>query len=92
MKTIEKQRMAAGGVIWNLADAKNKFSEVVNLALHNAPQTVSRRGERVVVISEKAYQKLCGVEHSFLDFLFKGPGLDGVDLKRDKSAMRKVSL
>jgi antitoxin Phd len=92
MKTIEKPRTKPGNHIWNLADAKNKFSEVVNLALHHGPQTVSRRGEKVIVISEKSYQHLRGVEHSFLDFLFKGPGLDGVDLTRDKSSMRKVSL
>ncbi len=87
MKIIEKHRSE-----WNLADAKNKFSEVVRLALHNGPQTVSRRGEKVVVISEKTFQKLSGVEHSFLDFLFQGPGLEGVDLKRDKTSIRKVSL
>jgi prevent-host-death family protein len=92
MKTIEKQRARSGRLVWNLADAKNKFSEVVNLALHNGPQTVTRRGEKVVIISEKAYQKLRGVEASFFDFLFQGPGLEGVDLKRDKSAIRKVSL
>ena len=92
MKTIEKTGSRPGNLVWNLADAKNKFSEVVRLALHDGPQTVSRRGERVIVISEKAYQRLRGVEHSFLDFLFKGPGLDGVDLARDKSLMKKVTL
>lgn len=92
MKTIEKHGSTSGSLVWNLADAKNKFSEVVNLALHHSPQTISRRGERVIVISEKAYQRLRGVEHSFLDFLFKGPGLDGVALHRDKSLMRKVAL
>lgn len=92
MKMIEKSGSKSGNMVWNLADAKNKFSEVVNLALHNGPQIISRRGEKVIVISEKAYQRLRGVEHTFLDFLFKGPGLDGVDLTRDKSLMRKVPL
>ncbi len=92
MKMIEKTGAASLRAVWKLADAKNKFSEVVDRALHNVPQTVSRRGEKVVVISEKAYQKLCGVEDSFLDFLFKGPGLEGVDLDRNKAPMRKVDL
>jgi len=78
--------------VWNLADAKNKFSEVVNRALHMGPQTISRRGEKVVVINESSYQKLRGKSESFIDFLLKGPGLEGIDLKRDKSLMRKVSL
>ena len=78
--------------VWNLADAKNKFSEVVNRALHLGPQTILRRGEKVVVINESSYQKLRGKKLSFIDFLLKGPGLEGIDLKRDKSSMRKVSL
>jgi antitoxin Phd len=35
---------------WQLQDAKNRFSEVVEEALHSGPQTVTRRGEPVVVI------------------------------------------
>jgi prevent-host-death family protein len=88
MKAVDKQRH----MVWKLADAKNRFSEVVNLALHIGPQTVTRRGEKVIVMSEKAYRKLRGVNVSFLDFLFQGPGLEGVDLKRDNSSIRKVSL
>jgi prevent-host-death family protein len=92
MKTLERGNRQAPALIWNLADAKNRFSQVVDLALHDVPQTVSRRGEKVIVISEKAYQRLRGVEHSFLDFLFTGPGLEGVDLGRNKSLARKVLL
>jgi len=77
-------------IVWNLADAKNKFSEVVNLALHSGPQTVSRRGDKVVIINEKSYQKLRGIEKSFIDFLFKKPGSKGVGVKRNKSSIRKV--
>lgn len=35
--------------IWNLADAKNRFSEVVNLALTEGPQFIRRRADEVVV-------------------------------------------
>lgn len=89
---INEGKAKRGSFVWNLADAKNKFSEVVNLALHSGPQTINRRGERVVIINEKSYQKLRGTDKSFIDFLFKGPGLSGVHLKRDKSSMRRVSL
>jgi len=92
MKIMAKQGNGTGLFVWNLADAKNKFSQVVNLALHDEPQTVSRRGEKVVVVSEKTYRRLCGAEPSFLDFLFQEPGLEGVELKRDKTLMRKVAL
>ncbi len=79
-------------MIWKLADAKNKFSEVVDKALEEGPQTISRRGEKVVLINERVYQELRGNQPSFIDFLVKGPGLGGVDLTRDKSQARKVSL
>ncbi|MFH0753079.1 MAG: type II toxin-antitoxin system Phd/YefM family antitoxin [Candidatus Omnitrophota bacterium] len=92
MKVIEKSKDKASTTEWNLADAKNKFSEVFNLALHHKPQIISRRGEKVVIISKQGYEKLRGVKHSFLDALFQGPGLDGVDLTRDKSVMRKATL
>lgn len=31
--------------MWNLSEAKNKFSEVFELALHKGPQVITRRGK-----------------------------------------------
>ena len=36
---------------WNLAEAKNRLTEVVNLALTEGPQTITRRNDTVVVVS-----------------------------------------
>lgn len=77
---------------WNLAEAKNKLSEVVNLALTEGPQTITRRKDAVVVISAEKYAELTGRRQSFKDFLMSGPSLDGLDLERDKSPMRDVEL
>ena len=77
---------------WNLADAKNKFSEVVRRALAEGPQRVLRRTDAVVVLSEKDYQRLAGTRVSFKDFLLNAPDMDGLDLERDTSPMRDVSL
>lgn len=35
---------------WQLQEAKNRFSEVVDRALHDGPQAVTRRGKEVVVV------------------------------------------
>jgi len=35
---------------WQLHDAKNKFSEVVDCAITQGAQIVTRRGKKVVVI------------------------------------------
>jgi antitoxin Phd len=45
---------------WKLAEAINRFSELINKALLEGPQMVSRREDRVVVISEGEYQSLTG--------------------------------
>lgn len=77
---------------WNLADAKNRLSEVVNLALTEGPQTITRRNDTVVVLSAEMYAELTGQRQSFKDFLMSGPSLEGLDLERDKSPMRDVEL
>ncbi|MDG3008332.1 type II toxin-antitoxin system prevent-host-death family antitoxin [Paludisphaera mucosa] len=77
---------------WNLADAKNRLSEVVNLALSEGPQTITRRKDAVVVISAEKYAELTGQRQSFKEFLMGGPSFDGLDLERDRSPMRDVEL
>jgi prevent-host-death family protein len=77
---------------WNLAEAKNKLSEVVNRALTEGPQTITRRKDAVVVISATEYEELVGKRQSFKDFLMSGPSFEGLDLRRDKSSMRDVEL
>lgn len=78
---------------WRLADAKNRFSELVNRALTEGPQMVRRRNDAVVVVSCRDYEKLTGKKPSFKQFLLgNGPSLQGVDLTRDRSPMRKAKL
>ena len=77
---------------WKLADAKNKLSEVVNRAIEEGPQTITRRNDVVVMLSQKQYQELKGENTSFINFLLDGPGLDDVDLARSKDQMRSVDL
>ena len=78
---------------WLLADAKNRFSELVNRALAEGPQRVVRRGDAVIVVAQRAYEQLVGKRPSFKEFLLgKGPSLDGLELERDRSSMRDVAL
>jgi prevent-host-death family protein len=78
---------------WRLADAKNRFSEVVSRALTGDPQVVLRRREAVVVVARCDYEKLTGKRIGFKQFLLgKGPSLQGLDLHRDKTPMRNVKL
>ena len=36
---------------WKLAEAKNRLTEVVNLALSERPQTITRRNDTVVLLA-----------------------------------------
>jgi antitoxin Phd len=78
---------------WRLADAKNRFSELVNRALSEGPQRVRRHDDAVVVVAERDYEKLTGKHPGFKEFLMgEGPSLQGLDLTRDDSPMRKVKF
>jgi prevent-host-death family protein len=77
---------------WNLAEAKNRLTEVVNLALSEGPQTITRRNDTVVVISGADFAELTGKRPTFKDFLMQGESFEGLNLTRDPSPGRKVDL
>jgi prevent-host-death family protein len=77
---------------WQLAEAKNKFSEVVRRALTEGPQRITRRGDAVVVMSEAEFLEFSGKRPSFKDMLMAGPDLKGISLERDRSSLRDVDL
>ena len=77
---------------WKLADAKNRFSELVNLALYEGPQEVDRRGDRVIIISKIEYEKLSGTKPDLKTLLMNGPSLEDIDLTRPKSTMRNFNI
>lgn len=72
---------------WQLQEAKNKLSRVIDDALTIGPQLITRRGEEVVIVlSYSDYQKLTGNSESLYDFLMRSPlvGSD-LDISRDNS-------
>lgn len=75
-----------------LADAKNRLSELVRLAISEGPQRVTRRRDCVVVLSERDYTRLIRKRQGFKDYLMQGPSLEGLDLARDTSHSRDVKL
>lgn len=79
-------------VEWKLADAKNRFSEVVTKAIVEGPQLVRRRDDEVVVISKKEYDRLRGEKLSFKEFLRHGPDISDLDLERSKSLSREIEF
>ena len=76
--------------VWQLQDAKNKFSELVDEALAHGPQVVTRHGvETVVVISYNDYRKRRIGQKKLSQFFQESPLVDvEIDLERDRSLPR----
>jgi prevent-host-death family protein len=82
------------GTIWQLQEAKNKFSRLVEKARYEGPQFVTRHGkETVVVISVEDYQKMVKPKSNLFNFIQSSP-LSKISLiiERDKSMARDIEL
>jgi len=71
MKSVKKSE-------WQLQTAKNRFSEVVNRAITDGAQTITRHGKPVVVVmSQEEFRRLAPIkeekEWSMLEHLLACP-------------------
>ena len=76
---------------WQLQEAKNRFSRVVENAVNDGPQIITKRGVEVaIVISFADYQKMVATRGKLSTF-FRDSPLVGIELEltRDKSDARK---
>jgi antitoxin Phd len=80
--------------VWALQDAKNRFSELVDQAVQEGPQIVTRRGkETVVVLSVQEFHKLTRAQESLVAFFRDSPLVGAaLDLTRDTDTGREVDL
>jgi len=80
--------------IWQLQDAKSKFSELVERALANGVQIVTRRGQKtVVVLPFEEYQRLAKPSDSLAQFLISSPlAGSGLTIERDKHLPRDIEI
>ncbi|MFI6788976.1 type II toxin-antitoxin system Phd/YefM family antitoxin [Nonomuraea sp. NPDC050383] len=79
--------------VWQLQEAKQRFSEVVRRAHDEGPQIITRHGEDVAVVIDMAeYRRLKGDEPDFKEFLLSAPDLSELDLTRPKDLPREIEL
>ena len=77
---------------WQLHEAKARFSELVQKAIDEGPQTVSRRGKpSVVVLSAEQYELMQKRQLDLKDLLQAVPWHE-LEIERDKSPPRDVDL
>jgi prevent-host-death family protein len=73
---------------WQIQEAKNRLSEVVEEAIEKGPQILTRRGVEVaVVLSLDEYLQLRRKQTSLSEFFRQSPLAD-LDLERDRSPVR----
>lgn len=78
---------------WQVQEAKQKFSQLVQRAVEEGPQTVTRHGKEVVVVlAATEFRRLIGSKPDFKKFLLSGPDLSALDLERAKDLPREVEL
>lgn len=70
---------------WQLQDAKNRLSELVETTLTDGPQVITRRGrDTAVLISYADYQKLVQKKLSVKEALL-ALDISGLDTRRNQS-------
>jgi antitoxin Phd len=78
---------------WQLQSAKQHFSELVDRAMREGPQFVTKHGrDAVVIVSVDEYRRLKGEEPSLLEFIRSAPSFDTLELERAPDRGREVDL
>jgi len=79
---------------WTVAEAKARFSEVIDRAQADGPQVVTRRGKTAAVIVAAAeWEKKTKRVGTLAEFFANSPLRNsGVSLRRRKASPRKVTL
>ncbi len=76
---------------WQLQEAKNKLSEVVDTSLSQGPQIISRRGKNTaVLIGFDDYQRLVGPKRDLKKTLMS-TGFNTLEVDRDTSTSGRAS-
>lgn len=76
---------------WQLHEAKNKLSSIVDIAMHGNPQCITKRGEKaVMIIGIEEYKTLTKQKVSLKEYLLNCPKNDDLDMARMKGNLRKV--
>jgi len=64
-------------MLWQVQEAKQRFSELLRAALSDGPQIVTRHGEEIAVVIEIAeFHRLRGDVADLRDVLLGGPKFD----------------
>ena len=82
------------GATWSVADAKARLSQLVDQAINDGPQAITRRGrEVVIVVSAEEWHRKSSRTGSLAGFLAASPLREsGLDAQRVDAPARDVTL
>lgn len=80
--------------VWTVAEAKARFSELLQRAEAEGPQRITRHGRTTaVVVSPSEWEKKSVRKENLAEFLMNSPLRNsGLQVKRLRMKMRKVEL
>jgi prevent-host-death family protein len=79
---------------WTVAEAKAKFSEVIDKAQSDGPQTITRNGRTAaVIVAAEEWERKTKRKGNLAEFFAASPLRgSGVQIKRLRGGLRKVKL
>lgn len=79
---------------WQLQEAKNRFSRLVEDAQKRGPQIVTKSGKKaVVVVSYDDYEKLTSPDEDLITYFQNSPLAEvNLDINRSKEIPRDIEL
>jgi prevent-host-death family protein len=79
---------------WTVAEAKAKFSEVIDKAQSDGPQTITRNGRTTaVIVAAEEWERKTKRKGNLAEFFAASPLRgSGVQIKRLRGGLRKVRL
>ncbi|MGI8550288.1 MAG: type II toxin-antitoxin system Phd/YefM family antitoxin [Dehalococcoidia bacterium] len=86
--------MNSGSRSWAVAEAKDRFSDLIDRALSDGPQIITRKGHAaVVVVSADEWERKTKRMGNLADFLAASPlGGSGITIERITDGQREIDL
>jgi prevent-host-death family protein len=83
----------ARAMTWQVQTAKQRFDELVERAVTEGPQIVTKHGrETVVVVEIEEYRRLTAPRLNFKEFLMSMPRVDDLEIERSIDMGREIDL
>lgn len=79
-------------MVWQVQDAKNRFSELIDRARSEGPQVVTRHGRPVVQVVAVGGPAEVREDDKFADYLLAIPKVDGLQPAPRRSRKTPVEL